>query len=98
MPTPVRLVVCVNEKFGTGQKSCVGSGNLAYITSIRQLIEDHGLDVPIIERECLSKCEQGPVMRIAPGGKFFTEVDQNALTAIVEELKVMLTQADSRIV
>jgi len=90
MPSPVRLVVCVNERLGTGQKSCVGSGNLDYIASIRQLIEDNGLDVPIIERECLGKCEQGPIMRIAPGGKFFTEINQSSLIEIVEELKAML--------
>jgi (2Fe-2S) ferredoxin len=98
MSSPVRLVVCVNERLGTGQKSCVGSGNLDYISSIRQLIEDHGLNVPIVERECLGKCEQGPIMRIAPGGKFFTDIDQNTLTAIVEELKAMLTQTDSGVV
>lgn len=89
MSSPVRLVVCVNERLGTGQKSCVGSGNLDYITSIRQLIEDHGLNVPIIERACLGKCEQGPIMRIAPGGKFFTEINQSTLTTIIEELKAM---------
>ena len=98
MSSPVRLVVCVNKRLGTGQKSCVGSGNLDYITRIRQLIEDHGLDVPIVERECLGKCEQGPIMRIAPGGKFFTEINQGTLATIIEELKAMLIQADSGIV
>ncbi len=95
MSSPVRLVVCVNERLGTGQKSCVGSGNLDYITSIRQLIEDHGLNVPIIERECLGKCEQGPIMRIAPGGKFFTDIDQQSLMIVINELKAMLLAAES---
>ena len=93
MPSPVRLVVCVNERLGTGQKSCVGSGNLDYISSIRQLIEDHGLNVPIVERECLGKCEHGPVMRIAPGGKFFTDIDQQSLMIVIDELKAMLLAA-----
>jgi len=92
MSSPLRLVVCVNHRLGVAQKSCVGSGNLGYIESIRQLIEVNGLNVPIVERECLGKCEQGPIMRIAPGGRFFTEIDQSSLTTIVEELKIAISK------
>ena len=88
--SPIRLVVCVNERLGTGQRSCVGSGNLDYISEIRSLIATQGLDVLIVERECLGKCEQGPVMRIAPGGKFFTEIDKSTLSTIVDELKLFI--------
>ena len=90
--SPVRLVVCINRRLGTGQKSCVGSGNLVYIAEVRRLIELAKLDVPIVERECLGKCEQGPVMRIAPGGRFYTEIDKNRLPDIVVELRRMLDQ------
>ena len=86
----VRLIVCINERLGTGQRSCVGSGNINYIQEIRELLQLEGLNVPIVERECLGKCEQGPVMRIAPGGKFFTEIDNMVLPLIVEELKSFL--------
>ena len=86
----VRLIVCINERLGKGQRSCVGSGNINYIQEIRELLQLEGLNVPIVERECLGKCEQGPVMRIAPGGKFFTEVDSMVLPLIVEELKSFL--------
>ena len=47
--SPVRLVVCINERLGTGQRSCVGSGNLDYIAEVRSLISAHHLDVPIVE-------------------------------------------------
>ena len=90
MSSPLRLVVCINERLGVGQKSCIRSGNLDYIASIRQLIEDNELNVPIVQRECLGKCEQGPVMRIAPGGRFFTEINQQSLSAIVDELKSII--------
>ena len=84
--SPLRLIVCINQRF-TGQRSCVGSGNLDLIDKIRHLLEEHQLDVPIIERECLGKCEQGPVMRIAPGGRFYTEIDIPKLDEIIIELK-----------
>ncbi len=86
----IRLVVCVNERLGTGQRSCIGSGNRDYIADIRQQIKTHQLDVPIIERACLGKCEQGPVMRIAPGGRFYTEIDESKLDEIIAELNRLL--------
>ncbi len=90
MPGPVRLVVCVNERLGSGQRSCVGSGNLEYIGWIENEIAARGLDVPVIRRECLGRCEQGPVMRIAPGGPFFTEIDADGLNHIMVELERFL--------
>ena len=90
--SPVRLVVCINERLGTGQRSCVTSGNYDFIAEIRRLIEVEGLDIPIVERECLGKCELGPVMRIAPGGPFYTEINNEKLPEIVAELQRMKKQ------
>ncbi len=87
MNRPVRLVVCVNERLGAGQSSCVGRGNLDYIARMRQLIADAELDVGVVERVCLGRCEEGPVMRIAPGGDFFTEIDEHSLPRILTALE-----------
>lgn len=87
MSRPPRLVACVNERLGSGQRSCVASGNLDYIRRIRQMLPDGDLDVPVIERECPGHCEQGPVMRIAPGGRFYTEIDDAWLPRIVDALR-----------
>ncbi len=96
MPTPVRLVVCINQRLGTGQRSCVGSGNLDLIRKIEAMISDQGLQVPIIRRECLGRCEQGPVMRIAPAGPFFTEIDEQRLPVIIAELKTFIESLDGK--
>ena len=90
MGRPVRLIVCINQRLGTGQRSCVGSGNLDYIRQIRGMIAEAGLDVSVVERECLGKCEIGPVMRIAPGGRFFTEIDAGSLPLIMRELRAFI--------
>ena len=87
MASPVRLIVCINERLGTGQRSCVGSGSLDFIRQLRQEMAQQCPDIQIVERECLGKCEQGPVMRIAPGGRFFTEINQASLPLIISELK-----------
>lgn len=92
MSHPVRLIVCINERLGTGQRSCVESGSLDYIRDLRSMISEENLDVTVVERECLGKCEQGPVMRIAPGGRFFTDINEVSLPLIITELKAFILQ------
>lgn len=92
---PPRLVVCVNQRLGAGQRSCAGSGSRDLIQQLKTHLTNASLDVPIVERECLGRCEQGPAMRIAPGGQFFTEVGASDLVAIVDQLREMV-EANSR--
>lgn len=95
MVTPVRVVVCINERLGTGQRSCVGSGSLDLISQLESMIAAENLQVPLVRRECLGRCEQGPVMRIAPAGPFFCEVDAARLQTIIAELKTFLASRDA---
>jgi (2Fe-2S) ferredoxin len=90
MTKPVRLIACVNQRLDSGQRSCAGSGSLDLIRRIEAMISVEGLGVPIVRRECLGRCEQGPTMRIAPGGVFFTEIDEAMLPLIVAELKAFI--------
>ena len=92
MSRPVRLVVCINKRLGTGQRSCVGSGSLGLISQLESMIAAEKLDVPVVRRECLGRCEEGPVMRIAPAGPFFTEIDEAALDDIIDQLKIFITE------
>jgi (2Fe-2S) ferredoxin len=89
---PVRLVVCINKRLGAGQRSCVGSGSLGLISRMESMIAGEKLDVPVVRRECLGRCEEGPVMRFAPAGPFFTEIDEAALNDIFDQLKVFIAE------
>ena len=89
---PLRLVICVNERLGAGQRSCAGSGSRKLLTDLRQLLSEASLDVPIVERECLGRCAEGPAMRIAPGGEFFTEVNGSTLQTIVDQLRQQVSR------
>jgi len=86
----VRLIVCVNERLGAGQRSCVGSGSLDLIGQLETRLRVENLDLPIVRRECLGRCAEGPVMRIAPAGPFFTEINATALDAIVARLRTFI--------
>ncbi len=87
MTKPVRLIVCVNERLGTGQRSCVGSGNLDLISRLEAMLAAENLAIPVVRRECLGRCEEGPVMRIAPAGPFFTEIDEQTLATVIDQLR-----------
>lgn len=82
-----RLVVCVNERFGIGQKSCAGRGSRELIQKIRRQLAERQLDYPVTEQVCLGRCEQGIVLRIAPGGPFFTGVKPRDIPAIIQALQ-----------
>lgn len=81
-----KLVVCVNERLGYGQKSCAGSGSRALIKKLKKLFAKNGIESEIEEQVCLGRCEEGINMRIAPGGPFFTQVTGRDLERIVQAL------------
>jgi (2Fe-2S) ferredoxin len=70
----------------------VGSGSLGLIEQLESMIVAEKLDVPIIRRECLGRCEEGPVMRFAPAGPFFTEIDEAGLGDIIDQLKTFIAE------
>ena len=82
-----RLVVCVNERMGIGQKSCAGSGSRELAAKISEIIQQRGLGIEIVEQVCLGRCDEGITMRIAPGGRFFTRVTPQDFDDILAELE-----------
>lgn len=80
------LVVCVNERLGMDKKSCAGSGSRELIHLIRQRLADSELRFEVTEQVCLGRCEKGVVMRIAPGGPFYTEVTEQDIDRIIGAL------------
>ncbi len=92
MSRPVRLIACVNQRLGSGQRSCAASGSLDLIKQLESMIGIENLEIPIVRRECLGRCDEGPAIRIAPAGPFFLEVDQQSLPDIIAVLKQFMEQ------
>lgn len=80
-------MVCVNRRLAAGQRSCAGSGSLELIRRLEAMIAAEKLDVAVVRRECLGRCEEGPVMRFVPAGPFFTSIDEASLKHVFAELK-----------
>ena len=94
MSRPVSLVACINENLGVGQRSFVGNGSVQLISQLEAIIVSAKLDVPVVRRECLGRCAEGPAMRIAPARPFFTVIDETGLGNILEQLTIFVRQHD----
>ena len=82
-----RLVICVNERLGIGQKSCAGSGSRKLASKLERMLEQRSLSVDVVEQVCLGRCEEGIAMRIAPGGPFLTRVSEQDLDDIIDAVE-----------
>jgi NADH:ubiquinone oxidoreductase subunit E len=76
------VMVCVNERF-SGRPSCGGSGGAQLADGLEHELSAQGLEVPVERVLCFGRCNEGPVMRIAPGGAFFTGMTQERLGEVV---------------
>ena len=65
------VMVCVNERF-SGRPSCAQRGGIQLADGMEKELSAQGLEVPVERILCFGRCNEGPVMRIAPGGAFFT--------------------------
>lgn len=56
---------------------------------IERYIKHEKLDVVVQRLQCLGRCNDGPVLRLLPGGEFLLGVDEQT---IMERLRVFAAQ------
>ncbi|BBL71710.1 (2Fe-2S) ferredoxin domain-containing protein [Methylogaea oryzae] len=80
----VFILVCVNERQGAAQPSCAARGGLAVLKALQA---KSGRDVKVATCRCLGRCEEGPVVRIGPGGPFHLGVTASDAPSLVDEAR-----------
>ncbi|MBF0192453.1 MAG: (2Fe-2S) ferredoxin domain-containing protein [Magnetococcales bacterium] len=80
------IMVCVKERMGQAS-SCVQGGSLELIRLLEREFAAQGLSVPVKPLMCFGRCNEGPNMRIAPGGAFFTRMTPERLGEVVEAVR-----------
>lgn len=83
---PKTLIVCVNRRFEFGKPSCAVRGSEEIATALEKGITERNIDIDIERICCLGHCEQGPTLRLAPGGAFFHEVSLGDVPDILSDL------------
>ncbi|MBF0294578.1 MAG: (2Fe-2S) ferredoxin domain-containing protein [Magnetococcales bacterium] len=79
---PVTVVACIKER--VAGSSCAERGGVALADAVEQELARQGLPIGVKRILCLGQCEQGPNLRIAPGGAFFHRMTMDRLGEVVE--------------
>tara|TARA_R110002110_G_scaffold184524_6_gene391277 strand:- start:3282 stop:3620 length:339 start_codon:yes stop_codon:yes gene_type:complete len=89
IPRQNRFFVCVNRRFADQKPSCAQRGSLELIARLQQLVDQRNIDVRLEPKVCLNLCQEGPAMRIIPGGDIFRMVTPENLPAIADKLEAV---------
>lgn len=84
---PTSLLVCTNNRPAGDKPSCGGSGSRDTLAAIAKGIQARKIDIEIEEIVCLGHCNDGPAMRLAPGGAFFHNTRLDDVPDILDDLE-----------
>ena len=86
-PRQNRFFVCVNRRFADQKPSCAQRGSLELIAQLQQFVDQRNIDVRLEPKVCLNLCQEGPAMRVIPGGDIFRMVTSDNLPTIADRLE-----------
>ncbi|MEO5347462.1 MAG: (2Fe-2S) ferredoxin domain-containing protein [Magnetococcus sp. YQC-9] len=86
------IIVCVKQRFGS-DVSCASGGGVELADRLEQELAQRGWSVPVKRLLCLGRCNEGPNIRIAPGGPFFTRMRDDRLHEVLTALEPFLPQS-----
>ena len=73
-------MVCVNRRIG--KPACSGT---AIAEALEAELRQRRLAIPVERSICLGACEQGPNVRLAPGGRFYHQVTVAGIAELVDD-------------
>lgn len=80
--------VCASFRVsGEPQGACANKEAKSLLGFLEDEIIDRDLDAMVTSAGCLKMCEKGPIMIDYPSGKWFGEVDQAKLEAILDAIE-----------
>ncbi|MCH9671115.1 MAG: (2Fe-2S) ferredoxin domain-containing protein [Gammaproteobacteria bacterium] len=83
----VGLAVCTHLR-APHQASCANGPGQALGRALARGLAERGLhNVPVVALKCFGLCEQGPNVRITPGGEFFHHVSLRDVNVIVDAVE-----------
>lgn len=72
---------------GEAQGVCNKKGAAELLPYLENEILDRGLDAQVTGCGCVKVCEKGPIMILYPQGKWFGEVNEEKVDAILDALE-----------
>ena len=87
---PKKALVCVHQRLTEAKASCGGRGGERIAEQLEEALAREQLDFPVERFICFGQCEEGPNIRLAPGGRFFSRVSPEALPDILLAIRQFL--------
>lgn len=84
---PFTLLVCTNLRPSFDKPSCAGRGAEKLADAIEDGIRERGLAVTVLRKCCLGQCEDGPTLRLIPGGDFLLGVRPDDVERVLDHLE-----------
>ena len=81
-----KLLICIHSR-ASGRPACADRGSQELALMLEKEIAERHLAVPLERMFCLGRCDQGPNMRIAPGGEFFHHVTAADIPTIMDAIQ-----------
>jgi len=79
-----QILICTNRRLTERKPSC-GRLGAELVGELERLISERGLGIQVNHVACLGRCSEGPNLRLAPGGKFYSQVTTTQLPTILRE-------------
>jgi len=89
-----QVIVCINHRANPTLPSCAARGSRQLADSLEQEIRDRGLDIHVTRLPCLGRCEEGPNLKLSPGGQYINHVTEGDLEQIMAEINAFSKKAD----
>ncbi len=83
----MKLLVCTHKRYAPNPHSCGNSGGLDIAARLEAAIHLAGLNVSVERTACMSKCANGPNVKLLPDGTVWERVDLGTVDEILDILK-----------
>lgn len=78
-----QIVICVQRRYQPNPVCCANHGSRELVPLLKQSIATQGLDVEVVTSGCMGMCQQGPNLRVMPGGRLWQRVWPEQVSEIV---------------
>ncbi len=89
-----KFAICINRRFGSDRPSCGTRGSQNIADAIEAGVRERKINVMIERIVCFGMCNNGPNMRLIPGGAFHKDVSLDQVNELLSMLESECGQKD----
>lgn len=85
-----KILVCVNQRLTPATPSCAQRNSVQLATALARHIAEEGLAIEVERVYCLGRCNEGPTLKLVPGGEFLLGLE---MTEMMERIRAFAAPA-----